>query len=298
MVASAPGSFVYSANPARVIFGSGTLSGLRDEAERLGLQRVLVLSTTAQAAEALKLADQLGSLSAGVFSGAVMHTPVDVTEIAIKVVRDLRVDGFVAVGGGSTIGLGKALALRTDLPQIVIPTSYAGSEMTPILGETAGGRKTTQNTPKVLPEVVIYDVDLTMTLPKGLSGTSGINAIAHAVEALYARDRNPIIDLMALEAVGSLATALPRISIDLADREARTMALYGAWLCGACLGAVGHVNSPQALSYARRHLRPAPCRNPQHRAAACAGLQRASNTRRYGSPRTNPWCRQRRARPL
>jgi alcohol dehydrogenase class IV len=145
----------------------------------------------------------------------------------------------VAIGGGSTTGLAKAIALRTDLPQIIVPTTYAGSEMTPILGETRDNTKTTQTSAKVLPEVVIYDVDLTMTLPAGLSGTSGINAIAHAVEALYARDANPIVDLMAIEAIGALYRALPRIAKDPADREARSDALYGAWLCGMCLGAVG-----------------------------------------------------------
>ena len=136
-------------------------------------------------------------------------------------------------------GLGKAIALRTDLPQIVLPTTYAGSEMTPILGETKDGVKTTQRTPKVLPEVVIYDVDLTLGLPPAIAATSGMNAMAHAVEALYAKDRNPVISLMAEEGIRSLARALPGIAEDPQDREARSDALYGAWLCGTCLGAVG-----------------------------------------------------------
>ena len=143
------------------------------------------------------------------------------------------------MGGGSTTGLAKAIALRTDLPQIVVPTTYAGSEMTPILGETKDGAKVTQSSPEVLPEVVIYDVDLTLDPACGLSGTSGINAIAHAVEALYARDRNPVTDLMAAEPIRALSRALPRIVDDPRDREARSDALYGAWLCGSCLGAVG-----------------------------------------------------------
>lgn len=150
-----------------------------------------------------------------------------------------RIDGLVAVGGGSTTGLAKAIALRTDLPQIVAPTTYAGSEMTPILGETQGGVKTTQKSPRVLPEVVIYDVDLTLSLPPHLSAVSGMNAIAHAVEALYAQDRNPIIAMMAAEGIRALARALPRIVETPHDAEARSDALYGAWLCGTCLGAVG-----------------------------------------------------------
>lgn len=168
-----------------------------------------------------------------------MHTPVGVTEKAMMIVREREIDGVVSVGGGSTIGLGKAIALRTDLPQIVIPTTYAGSEMTPILGETRDGKKTTQSSAAILPEVVIYDVDLTLSLPVSLSGTSGINAIAHAVEALYARDRNPIVSLMAIEGISALFVALPRIAEAPSDLEARADALYGAWLCGSCLGAVG-----------------------------------------------------------
>lgn len=231
--------FTYAANPARVIFGTGTIEQLPAETERLGLKRVLVLSTSGQEAAASALANRLGNLSAGHFAGAMMHTPIDVTERAMKIVSESHIDGVVSIGGGSTIGLGKAIALRTDLPQIVIPTTYAGSEMTAILGETKDGAKTTQSDRRILPEVVIYDVDLTMTLPALLSGTSGINAIAHAVEALYARDRNPVISLMAVEGIAAFSKALPRISKDPADKEARTSALYGAWLCGTCLGAVG-----------------------------------------------------------
>lgn len=232
-------SFVYSQHPSRVIFGSGTIARLPEEADGLGLKRALVLSTRPQAAAAEELAERLGGRSAAVFCGAEMHTPVEVTEDALAVVKEQRIDGLIAIGGGSTTGLSKALALRTDLPQIAVPTTYAGSEMTPILGETAAGRKTTLKSAKVLPEVVLYDVDLTMTLPASLSATSGINAMAHAVEALYAQDRNPIIDLLASEAIGALFRALPRISADVADRPARTEALYGAWLCGLCLGSVG-----------------------------------------------------------
>jgi alcohol dehydrogenase class IV len=223
----------------RVVFGSGTLASLGAEIERMGLRSVLVLATPQQEAKAQAIAASIGERSVGVFAGAVMHTPVGVTEEALAVVRDRGADGLLAVGGGSTTGLGKAIALRTDLPQIVLPTTYAGSEMTPILGETKDGVKTTQRTPKVLPEVVIYDVDLTLGLPPTIAAASGINAMAHAVEALYAKDRNPIVSLMAEEGIAALARALPRIVAEPDDRDARSDALYGAWLCGACLGAVG-----------------------------------------------------------
>jgi alcohol dehydrogenase class IV len=233
-------TFIYEALPARVVFGSGAVAELRPETERLGVRRILVLSTPGRGeAQAREIAVLLGDLAVGIHAGAVMHTPVEATEKALQVVRKLGADAVVAIGGGSTTGLGKAIALRTDLPQIVLPTTYAGSEMTPILGETKDGVETTQRTLKVLPEVIIYDVNLTLDLPVAIAASSGMNAMAHAVEAMYARDRNPVISLMAEEGIRSLAEALPKIVEDLSNRAARTKALYGAWLCGICLGAVG-----------------------------------------------------------
>jgi maleylacetate reductase len=231
--------FIYNGLPARVLFGSGTSNRIKSELERAGCRRALVLATPEQETSAVKVSGMLGELAAGVFAEAAMHTPVGVTERALRLAEQLKADCTVAIGGGSTTGLGKAIALRTDLTQLVIPTTYAGSEMTPILGETKDGAKTTQRTLKVLPEVVIYDVDLTLTLPPGLSATSGMNAIAHAAEALYAQDRNPIVSIMAEEAIRALGAALPAIVTNPADRDARSNALYGAWLCGMCLGSVG-----------------------------------------------------------
>jgi alcohol dehydrogenase class IV len=181
----------------------------------------------------------MGEIAVAVFSWAAMHTPVEVTEQALAKVLEVQADCTVALGGGSTIGLGKAIALRTDLPQIVIPTTYAGSEATPILGETRDGAKTTQRSPRILPEVIIYDVDLTFTLPPALSATSGLNAIAHAVEALYTQGANPITSLVAEEGIRSLASALPRIIAEPLDKDARSDALFGAWCCGVCLGSAG-----------------------------------------------------------
>lgn len=222
----------------RVLFGAGRLADLSVELDRLSVRRALILTTSHQQDQGSAIAAMIGDRVAGIFSGAVMHTPVDVTERAMAQVAQLSADGVVAVGGGSTIGLGKAIAMRTDLPQIVVPTTYAGSEMTPILGETRDGLKTTRSDPKILPETVIYDVELTRTLPAAFAVTSGINAIAHAVEALYARDGNPGISLMAEEGIRLLAGALPRLVAG-DDGDARDDALRGAWLCGACLGAVG-----------------------------------------------------------
>jgi maleylacetate reductase len=231
-------AFTYEALPYRVLFGEGTLAGAADEADRLGIKRALVLTTPQQHADGTKLGRVLGHRLAAEFPEAAMHTPVAVTERAMAVIEARDVDGLVALGGGSAIGLAKALSLRSGLPQLVLPTTYAGSEMTPILGETRDGIKTTQRRREIVPDTVIYDVELTMSLPAAISATSGLNAMAHAVEALYAPEANPIISLMAEEGIAALGRALPRIVAMPSDRDARGDALLGAWLCGTCLGAV------------------------------------------------------------
>jgi alcohol dehydrogenase class IV len=229
-------TFVYNGLPNRVIFGFGTRRQTADEVRRLGVQRPLLLTTPQQREQALGA--ELGFEPVGVFSEAAMHTPLAVTEKALGVVAATRADGVLSFGGGSTTGLGKAIALRTDLPQVVLPTTYAGSEMTDILGETAGGAKKTIRSPNVQPEVAIYDVELTFTLPAKLSAASGMNAMAHAVEGLYAQDANPIVTLLALAGIDALAKGLPEIVVHPQDRGARAQALYGAWLCGTVLGSV------------------------------------------------------------
>lgn len=183
-------SFEYNANPGRVIFGSGTIKQLPAEINRLNLSRPLLLSTPQQKDQVAQLEPILKDASiasAGLFSNATMHTPTDVTETALAVAKDSGADCVVSFGGGSTTGLGKAISVRTGIPHISIPTTYAGSEMTPILGETAEGKKTTRSDPKILPATVIYDVDFTMTLPAALSATSGVNAIAHAGGFMHIR---------------------------------------------------------------------------------------------------------------
>ena len=231
--------FSYRGSAAEIVFGSGKSAETARFVEKLGCRRALVLSTPHQAGDAAVLADRLGDLSAGTFTGATMHTPVEITEQAMAVVRETGADCVVALGGGSTTGLGKAIAFRTDLPQIVIPTTYAGSEVTPILGQTEKGRKTTVRDAKILPEVVIYDPALTLGLPVAMSVTSGLNAMAHAVEALYAVDRNPISSLMAAEGLRAFRDALPGLVTSPRDETLRARALYGAWLCGTVLGTVG-----------------------------------------------------------
>jgi maleylacetate reductase len=223
--------FAYTALPARVVFGAGTLAVAGDELARLGIARPLVLTRRRELPAALA--------NAARFDGAAMHTPVAVTERALAALRAANADGVVALGGGSTIGLAKALAVRTDVPQLAIPTTYSGSEMTSVLGETENGVKTTRKSAAILPETVIYDVELTLDLPPATSATSGLNALAHAVEALYAQDANPITSLLAGDAIRALAAALPKIVVAPGDLAARTDALRGAWLAGTCLGSVG-----------------------------------------------------------
>jgi maleylacetate reductase len=232
-------SFVYTAQPARVIFGAGSLAQLARELDALGVRKALVLSTPEQRGSAERVASLLGPRAAAVFDRAVMHVPLETAREARELARTLGADCAVAIGGGSTTGLGKAIALDSGLPIVAIPTTYAGSEMTPIYGITEAGLKKTGRDLRVLPRTVIYDPELTLSLPVALSVTSGINAIAHAAEGLYAVDRNPVMDLMAQEGIAAFGRALPRIVANSADPEARSDALYGAWLCGTVLGHVG-----------------------------------------------------------
>lgn len=232
-------NFLYTAQPARVVFGAGSLSQLAKEIDALGAKKALVLSTPEQRASAEMVATLLGPRAAGVFDRAVMHVPIETAREARELAKKLGADCAVAIGGGSTTGLGKAIALDSGLPILAIPTTYAGSEMTPIYGITEAGLKKTGRDLRVLPRTVIYDPELTLSLPVSLSVTSGINAIAHAAEGLYAVDSNPIMDLMAEEGIAAIGRALPAIKKEANNMAARSDALYGAWLCGTVLGHVG-----------------------------------------------------------
>lgn len=231
--------FIYDIPQSRVIFGAGSLNKLQEEIERLGAKKALILCTPEQVELAEKISNLLGSASVGVFPKAVMHVPLESAQEAREVARKLGADCAVAVGGGSTTGLGKAIALEYDLPILAIPTTYAGSEMTPVYGITENGIKKTGKDPRVLPKTVIYDPELTLTLPLEMSITSGINAIAHAAEGLYAQNGNPIMSLLAEEGIRALAEGLKKLKTDSQNIEARSLCLYGAWLCGYVLGNVG-----------------------------------------------------------
>jgi maleylacetate reductase len=230
--------FAFETRIPRVVFGFGTISTLKSELDKLGISLPLLLST-GRGARVFKAAIGSKLPLAGVFDSAVMHTPTRVTDAALACAASVKADGFVSFGGGSAIGLGKALSLRTRRPHLAVPTTYSGSEMTSVVGETSDGRKYTTRDPAILPQTVVYDVEQTLGLPVPTSVTSAMNGIAHGVEAMYAQNGNPLISTIAETAVRSLVEALPRLISHASDREGRENALYGAWLCGLCLNASG-----------------------------------------------------------
>jgi alcohol dehydrogenase class IV len=198
-----------------------------------------VVAHTAEDAIAAEAADLLGDLVAGRFSDVVQHVPVAKASDAVALTRQLEADTVLTIGGGSATGFGKAVRLQVGVRQIAVPTTYAGSEMTPIWGLTDGDRKQTGVDLRVKPEVVIYDPELTLTLPPRIAGPSGMNALAHSVEALYGPGANPVISAMALESIRALAAGLPVVVSDPGDLEGRTRVQYGAYLAGVALATGG-----------------------------------------------------------
>lgn len=231
--------FEYRPTTARIVFGDNSLAKVSEALDWIGASAPLVLCTPFQKEQAEQVVALLGAKAAGIYANATMHTPVEVTEQALVEYQRTGADCTIAIGGGSTTGLGKALAYRTGCKQIVIPTTYAGSEVTPVLGQTEKGQKTTFADPQILPDVVLYDPLLTYGLPVEMSLTSAFNALAHALEGLYAQNRNPVSSLMAKEGTIALLQALPLLKADPNSAEGRNLALYGAWLCGTVLGNVG-----------------------------------------------------------
>jgi len=228
-------AFIHDQPSLRVVFGDGSLAALPEEADRLGLKRLLVLSTPEQQAAGETAVRLLGPRAAGLCAEARMHVPIEIAQIARTEAARLKADGTVPIGGGTTTGLAKAIALELDLPSIAVPTTYAGSEMTSIYGLTQGGEKTTGRSEKVRPKAVIYDPTLTYGMPARLSATSGMNALAHCVESLYAPDTTPIIQLYAGESIRAFARALPVILKEPANAAARSDAHYASWLAGIAL---------------------------------------------------------------
>ena len=232
-------SFVHDVPATRVVFGPGSLAQVEAEVDRLAGTRIMLVAGGPEAAFAAPIEAQLGERIVARFSDVTMHVPVEVARQAVDQATAADVDLLLSLGGGSSTGTAKAVALETGLPILAVPTTYAGSEMTSIWGLTENNRKTTGRDPRVLPKTVIYDPELTVGLPVDLSAASGMNAMAHLVEALYAPGISPISFLQAEEGVRALATALPRVVADPGDLDARAEALYGAWLAGWALGTTG-----------------------------------------------------------
>ena len=231
--------FVHDVPASRVVFGVGALAQVGDEVERLGGTRVMLIAGGPEAAFAPAIEEQLGDRVVARFSDVTMHVPVEVARQAVKDAANADVDLLLSLGGGSSTGTAKAVAKESGLPILAVPTTYAGSEMTSIWGLTENNRKVTGRDVRVLPRTVVYDPALTVGLPVDLSAASGMNAMAHLVEALYAPGISPISFQSATEGVRALASALPRVVADPTDLDARSDALYGAWLAGWALGTTG-----------------------------------------------------------
>lgn len=231
--------FISQIAASRVVFGVGAVQHLKQELQYLAVHKVLILSTPGQVALAEKIAAMLDHIEVTIHAKAIMHVPIESAREARQIAQHLAVDCVVAVGGGSTIGLAKAIVLEYQVPILAIPTTYAGSEMTPVYGITENGIKKTGKDSRVLAKTVIYDPELTLNLPITLSTASGINAIAHAVEGLYAQNGNPLMSLLAEEGIKSMAEGLQQLKLGAQNIAARSQCLYGAWLCGYVLGHVG-----------------------------------------------------------
>lgn len=229
-------SFVHDTNPGRVVFGAGSAARIGEEVARLGCERALVVCTPGRAAMAGAATEGLGARRAGLHAQARMHVPIETAVAGRAAAREVDADCIVTVGGGSSIGLGKAIVLDCDIPLLCIVTTYSGSEMTSGCGMVENGRKVMHKSPRMLPCTVIYDAELTLDLPPAIAGPSGINAVAHAVEALYCADRNPMKSLISLDGIRAMARALPAIADKPDDLAARGEALYGAWCCGIAAG--------------------------------------------------------------
>lgn len=231
------GGFAVAPMPARVVFGAGALERLPALVEELGARRVLLIASAGRAALAERVDALLDGRVVGTDRRAVMHVPAPVAAEVAAHARDAAADLVVAIGGGSAIGMAKAIALAGGPGSVAVPTTYSGSEMTPVWGITRDGAKETGRDERVRPRAVLYDPTLTLDLPPAVAGPSALNAAAHCVEALYAPDANPVVALLAAEGLRALAAATPRVVRAPDDLAARGEALYGAWLAGLSLGA-------------------------------------------------------------
>ena len=231
---STPGG-VYNATPSRIVFGAGSSAQIASEVERLGCSRAMIISTPGRGTMADRVAGLLGERSAGVYPKAVSQIPIELAHAARTEAAARGADCLVSVGGGAAIGVGKSIALESGIPLIAVPTTYSGSEMTGFCGITIDGVKRMHESLNMLARTVIYDPELTVSLPARAGAPSAMNALAHCVEALYVETASPIVRAAALEAARAIGAAMPRVVREPANIEARSEALYGAYLAGAAL---------------------------------------------------------------
>lgn len=228
-------TFTYVTHAVRTVFGPGSIATLPDELDAAGFSDVLLLMTPGRSNDRGMLESLLGPRLAGVFGGARLHVPLDVIDEARSVAERTRPGSLLAFGGGSAIGLGKALAFDAKLPLVAIATTYSGSEMTAVWGNSDGTVKRTFRNAEVAPRLVVYDPELTCGLSAVASAASGMNAIAHCVEAAYAPERNPVATWFAMEGLRRLAASLPEVVRTPHAVGPRSDALFGAHLAGRAL---------------------------------------------------------------
>ena len=228
-------TFAYGTHDVRVVFGPGRLATLSQELDRAGLGNVMLLTTQSRADERQRVVGLLGDRLAGTYTGAKLHVPVSVIADAHKTLAECQPQALLSFGGGSAIGLGKALAFDTKLPLAAIPTTYSGSEMTAVWGNSEEGIKRTFRNREVAPRLVLYDPDLTYGLSHRVTAASGMNAIAHCIEAEYSPEQGPVTSFFALEGARQIAAGLHVLAESPGDEVARGRALLGAHYAGRAL---------------------------------------------------------------
>ena len=230
--------FVHDTLPQRVAFGSGAAAAnLSNEISDLGATRIMLIAAKAEMHLADTIAQDLPVVHR--HDDVVMHVPVEVVARARQAAVEHSVSALVCVGGGSTTGLAKAVAMTTGLPIVAVPTTYAGSEATPVWGLTEGAKKMTGVDKTVLPKAIVYDAALTMSLPVDMSVASGLNALAHCVDSMWGPNADPINAAFAAEGIRSLAAGLPRVVADPMDLDGREHALYAAYLSATAFASAG-----------------------------------------------------------
>ncbi|MGC1464750.1 MAG: maleylacetate reductase [Pseudolabrys sp.] len=255
-----PERFDYLTPKTRIVFGNGRVRELPAEVRRVNMSRVLVLCSKGRKELATSISAGLGEASAGICDEALPNMPRAAFDVVMQTLAARKADGFVAVGGGSSVGLAKAVSVASQVPFIAVVTTLSGSEMSQKWALGRGLGRAGGNDERALPVAVIYDPELVAGLPPHVVAASGLNAIAHAVESLYGRETNPVVQTLCEEAIGRLSKSLPKIIAGPGSVDDCNEALYGAWLAGTFRAtiAIHHVIAQQVrqlfdLDHAKTH---------------------------------------------